>query len=257
MLTYMASCGSTTCDQFDATTAKWFKIQEIGLDSSTESGWAQADLMNGTPANITLPSNLAPGNYLLRHEIIALHLANTMGGAEFYPSCSQIIVGGSGTGKPSDDELVSLPGAYSDSDPGIYVPSVSLQSSYIHPGEQELILIVFHRFLMGLRITRSRVQLSLHSSRAPLPPSSTASSKPTASKSASSTASAPSSTSTKASGSVSNASSGQCRLRPQVQNAAQSHLGKRTFGLGAGAVRPRKMSRVMRDLWSPGSILGF
>lgn len=170
MLTYMASCGSTTCDQFDATTAKWFKIQEIGLDSSTESGWAQADLMNGTPANITLPSNLAPGNYLLRHEIIALHLANTMGGAEFYPSCSQIIVGGSGTGKPSDDELVSLPGAYSDSDPGIYVPSVSLQSSYIHPEEQELILIVFHRFLMGLQITRSRVQLSLHSSRAPLPP---------------------------------------------------------------------------------------
>lgn len=170
MLTYMASCGSTTCDQFDATTAKWFKIQEIGLDSSTESGWAQADLMNGTPANITLPSNLAPGNYLLRHEIIALHLANTMGGAEFYPSCSQIIVGGSGTGKPSDDELVSLPGAYSDNDPGIYVPSVSLQSSYINTGGRELILIVFHRFLMGLRITRSRVQLSLHSSRAPLPP---------------------------------------------------------------------------------------
>ena len=133
MLTYMASCGSTTCDKFDSTTAKWFKIQEVGLDSSTESGWVLADLMNGTPANITLPSNLAPGNYLLRHEIIALHLGNVMGGAEFYPSCSQIIVGGSGTGQPSDDELVSLPGAYSDSDPGIYVPSVSRQSSYIFP----------------------------------------------------------------------------------------------------------------------------
>ena len=136
MMTYMASCGSTTCDKFDSTTAKWFKIQEIGLDSSSPSGWVQAYLMNGTPANITLPSNLAPGNYLLRHEIIALHLGNIMGGAEFYPSCSQIIVGGSGTGQPSDDELVSLPGAYSDNDPGIYVPSVSLQS-YIDPKNRD------------------------------------------------------------------------------------------------------------------------
>jgi hypothetical protein len=80
----------------------------------------------GVAANVTLPNNIAPGAYLIRHEIIALHLADKAGGAEFYPSCSQIRVGGSGTGVPKDSELVSLPGAYSDTDPGILVPDVRL-----------------------------------------------------------------------------------------------------------------------------------
>lgn len=81
---------------------------------------------DGVPANVTLPANIAPGAYLIRHEIIALHLATVAGGAEFYPSCSQIRVGGTGTGAPTADELVLLPGAYSDTDPGILVPDVRL-----------------------------------------------------------------------------------------------------------------------------------
>lgn len=76
--------------------------------------------MTGSVATITLPATLAAGNYVIRHEIIALHLATEMGGAEFYPSCSQITVGGSETGGPTTDELVKLPGAYSDSDPGSF-----------------------------------------------------------------------------------------------------------------------------------------
>lgn len=122
MLTYMASCGDQSCIKFNSTTAKWFKIQQIGQKS--DGAWAQADIMAGAPASITLPSNIASGNYLIRHEIIALQLAVSMGGAEFYPSCSQLTIGGSGTGKPQDSELVSFPGAYHDDDPGIYVPNV-------------------------------------------------------------------------------------------------------------------------------------
>lgn len=71
----------------------------------------------------------------MRHEIIALHLATQRGMAEFYPACSQLRVGGSGTGKPDASELVSLPGAYSDDDPGIYDPNVYDPSSpYVFPG---------------------------------------------------------------------------------------------------------------------------
>ena len=80
--------------------------------------------VNGNVFSTNLPNNLAPGEYLVRHEIIALHLATTEGKAEFYPSCQQIKVGGSETGVPSDDELLSFPGAYSDTDPGIYTPNV-------------------------------------------------------------------------------------------------------------------------------------
>jgi hypothetical protein len=85
--------------------------------------------VNGAVSNATLPQNLAPGEYLVRHEIIALHLATETGKAEFYPSCQQIKVGGNGTGVPSQDELLSFPGAYSDDDTGIYTPNVRVPTS--------------------------------------------------------------------------------------------------------------------------------
>jgi hypothetical protein len=132
MLTYMASCGSKSCDKFDISQAKWFKIQQLGQKGGN---WAQADLMNGGVATATIPPTLAPGNYLIRHEIIALHLANSLGGAEFYPACAQLRVGGSQTGAPKASELVSLPGAYSDNDPGIFDQNVFQPGAkYVFPG---------------------------------------------------------------------------------------------------------------------------
>ncbi|KAL0959212.1 hypothetical protein HGRIS_014491 [Hohenbuehelia grisea] len=133
MLTYMASCGDVTCDKFDAINAKWFKVQQVGRKDNGK--WAQEDLMSGQKAELTLPANIAPGNYLIRHEIIGLHLAETVGGAEFYPSCSQLIVGGSGTGVPKPSELVSFPGAYTDNDAGIFLKNAFNPSvEYIFPG---------------------------------------------------------------------------------------------------------------------------
>lgn len=58
-------------------------------------------------------------------QILALHLGDSFKGAEFYPSCTQIRINGTGTGSPDPSELVTFPGAYSDSDPGIFDPTVS------------------------------------------------------------------------------------------------------------------------------------
>ncbi|KAF5319791.1 hypothetical protein D9611_012859 [Ephemerocybe angulata] len=134
-LTYLASCGNTPCNEFDSTKAKWFKIGQQGQKPNSNK-WFQGDLMKGAKATATIPSNIAPGNYLIRHEIIALHLAIDKGGAEFYPACAQVKIGGSGTGTPSADELVSFPGAYSDTDPGIFLPDNSQFSkgNYKFPG---------------------------------------------------------------------------------------------------------------------------
>ena len=89
--------------------------------------------VNGSPVTFSLPTNIAPGDYLVRQEIIGLHLAQTEGGAEFYPSCTQIRVGGSQTGTPN--QTVSFPGAYSDTDPGIFDPDVfNPGSPYVFPG---------------------------------------------------------------------------------------------------------------------------
>ncbi|KAF8269944.1 glycoside hydrolase, partial [Lactarius quietus] len=132
ILTYMASCGTTTCDKFNGSTAQWFKIDELGKKPDGNT-WYQAEVANGTPVSLTLPTQVASGQYLVRHEIIGLQNAGSQGGAEFYPSCSQINVGGSQTGTPN--QTVSFPGAYSDTDPGILDPDVyNPGSSYIFPG---------------------------------------------------------------------------------------------------------------------------
>jgi lytic cellulose monooxygenase (C1-hydroxylating) len=66
-----------------------------------------------------LPSCVAPGDYLLRAELIALHSAIIAGEAQFYMECAQIRVTGSGTNTGSN--FVSFPGAYSSSHPGILI----------------------------------------------------------------------------------------------------------------------------------------
>ncbi len=72
-----------------------------------------------------IPPCLLPGPYLVRHEIIALHSAWAVGEAQFYPSCHQLLVSGSGTVVPSpatnNYTLVSFPGAYTADDAGIFL----------------------------------------------------------------------------------------------------------------------------------------
>lgn len=66
-----------------------------------------------------LPQCIAPGHYLMRVELLALHSAGMPRQAQFYTSCAQINVGGSGSFTPS--QTVSIPGVYSANDPGILV----------------------------------------------------------------------------------------------------------------------------------------
>ena len=84
--------------------------------------------------NIRIPPCVANGEYLLRVEHIALHSASAVGGAQLYLSCAQISVS-SGSGVIRTPGLVSFPGAYKATDPGIkfnlYYP---VPTSYINPG---------------------------------------------------------------------------------------------------------------------------
>lgn len=83
------------------------------------------------PAKI--PASTPSGEYLLRVDQIALHMANRPGGAQVYLACSQIKVTNGGSGKPGP--LVAFPGAYKTNDPGILVDLYSMQpDSYIPPG---------------------------------------------------------------------------------------------------------------------------
>ncbi|KAJ7262805.1 glycoside hydrolase family 61 protein [Mycena rebaudengoi] len=146
MMTCLAKCKDEDCTTFDSAKAEWFKIKQDGRVGGNDGDWVQSiiyphrqTLVNAdnVPANVTLPSQLAHGPYLIRHEIIALHNANPRNGrgAEFYPSCSQILVGGNETGGPTEDELVNFPGGYNDDDPGIKVDVYTTPNpKYIFPG---------------------------------------------------------------------------------------------------------------------------
>lgn len=73
---------------------------------------------------------LTPENKV-RAEALALHTAGSSGGAQFYMTCFQITVSGSGSASPA---TVKLPGAYAASDPGILVDIHASMSTYVNPG---------------------------------------------------------------------------------------------------------------------------
>ncbi|QRW06678.1 glycoside hydrolase family 61 protein [Ceratobasidium sp. AG-Ba] len=121
MMTYMAQVpAGQTADKFDGAGAKWFKTDQVGKKNNK---WVQGSLMTGATFKTKMPETLADGDYLVRHEIIALHNAGNKGGAEFYPTCLQVRIKNSNAGEAAVEAspTVSFPGAYSATDPGILV----------------------------------------------------------------------------------------------------------------------------------------
>jgi len=111
----------------------WFKVSEAGLTNVATQDWATTDLIAAAGVqNIPIPACIASGQYLLRAELIALHAASAPEGAQFYMECAQInVTGGSGAKTPA---TVSLPGAYSATDPGILINIYQTLSNYTIPG---------------------------------------------------------------------------------------------------------------------------
>jgi hypothetical protein len=72
------------------------------------------------------------GKYLVRIESIALHQAQSVGGAQMYLSCAQVEVVGGGSGTPNP--LVAFPGAYNANDPGLRWIYYPIATSYTAPG---------------------------------------------------------------------------------------------------------------------------
>ncbi|KZV75253.1 lytic polysaccharide monooxygenase [Peniophora sp. CONT] len=134
VMTYLAECtGTPDCSTFDASKAQWMKIDQLGLSDAASGTWWHQNFFDGKPLSVTLPSDLKAGNYLFRNEIIALHTATSEGGAEFYPACAQLSVGGTQTGTPN--ATVTIPGVYSDTDAGILTPDIfNTPVQYIFPG---------------------------------------------------------------------------------------------------------------------------
>ncbi|KAK4122156.1 lytic polysaccharide monooxygenase [Parathielavia appendiculata] len=105
ILTYIAKYA--TADVSNGTGPIWSKIDEQGFENGE---WATIKMINnGGKAEFTLPKALAPDKYLIRQELLALHMAdispkvNASRGAESYPSCVQFDVSGSGNAVPNQN----------------------------------------------------------------------------------------------------------------------------------------------------------
>ncbi|KAG8932885.1 hypothetical protein FRC02_000395 [Tulasnella sp. 418] len=112
----------------------WFKVAHSGLISASGSTyvWATDNLnSNCGKFTFTVPASIAAGDYLLRAEVIALHVAGSAGGAQHYMTCFQLTVTGGGSASPA---TVSFPGAYSTNDPGILFNIYGSYTSYPIPG---------------------------------------------------------------------------------------------------------------------------
>ncbi|KAF2674415.1 hypothetical protein BT63DRAFT_435525 [Microthyrium microscopicum] len=97
-----------------ANALQFFKIHEIGYDTKQKL-WANEILIKNDRKNtFKLPSDLKPGMYTLRTELVALHYSSTQG-PQVYPHCFNIYINGTGTATPSG---VKFPGGYAAREPG-------------------------------------------------------------------------------------------------------------------------------------------
>ncbi|KAK5656464.1 hypothetical protein OQA88_4847 [Cercophora sp. LCS_1] len=104
----------------------WFKVQQWGANFGGGSQWTLSDAYT-----FTIPSCIAPGEYLLRIEQLGIHNPYPAGTPQFYISCAQIRVSGGGSASPA---TVSIPGHVKESDPGYTVNIYTNFNSYTVPG---------------------------------------------------------------------------------------------------------------------------
>ncbi|KAK6840173.1 glycoside hydrolase family 61 protein [Apiospora arundinis] len=119
MSAYMAKVpAGADVKTWDGSGNVWFKVYQ---DMPTAANGGYKWTSEGQSSfSLPVPRCLAEGDYLYRIEHVALHGASQPGGAQFYISCAQVHVSG-GSGGKTPSNLVSFPGAYKASDPGLAV----------------------------------------------------------------------------------------------------------------------------------------
>ncbi|KAF8459894.1 glycosyl hydrolase family 61-domain-containing protein, partial [Kalaharituber pfeilii] len=129
-MTYLAPCNGPCSEVTAAQDLEWFKIDHAGL---LDDGTFISDkiIADNSTYTVTLPSDIAAGEYMIRHELLALHNAGNMNGAQFYPMCANLVITGGGSAKPTG---VKFPGAYQPTDTGILVSIYGTLSTYTIPG---------------------------------------------------------------------------------------------------------------------------
>ncbi|KAM0746711.1 hypothetical protein T439DRAFT_107639 [Meredithblackwellia eburnea MCA 4105] len=117
MAVYLGMCGTgpTDCQNFDASTADWFKIKSDPNGVPNVLHPAYDPTVDGNRYNISLPAQVPTGSYILRLEILGFGLTNAAEGdqVEIYPFCGQLYLSGSNVTTLSKEiQTIKLPTGY-------------------------------------------------------------------------------------------------------------------------------------------------
>lgn len=137
-ITYMANAKGDF-SQVDKNNLAWVKIEELGLIHNSTNpkkvpqGYYATNKLIDADGDwtITIPEYAAPGNYIIRHELIALMGAIHLGHAQHYPQCINIKVTGNGKDPLYAGTLAK--DLYKATDPGIQV-GIYIDLDYKIPG---------------------------------------------------------------------------------------------------------------------------
>lgn len=137
IITYLADCKGS-CKGVDKKKLEFFKIAQAGMskdipsDQPNTGHWATDDLRSrGMRWDVKIPSGIVAGNYVMRHEIIALQEV-TRTGAQNYPRCFNLKITGGGSDRPAGVLGTKL---YKSSEPGFLADILKPQpSGYKIPG---------------------------------------------------------------------------------------------------------------------------
>ncbi|KAK4188564.1 glycosyl hydrolase family 61-domain-containing protein [Podospora australis] len=145
ILSYVAPCTGTQngCAGVTKTNLRWTKIDDsrpvfVPPSAAAPASWA-TDLLiaRNNSWQVQIPSNLKPGPYVLRHEIIALHFAADANGAQNYPLCMNLYVEPPATPAANTFKLDSIDARsfYKPTDKGIlFDPYQTTHTTYVVPG---------------------------------------------------------------------------------------------------------------------------
>ncbi|KAH7627801.1 glycosyl hydrolase family 61-domain-containing protein [Sordaria sp. MPI-SDFR-AT-0083] len=125
MSVWLSPCPDNDCTTVNLPKTKWFKIWEaalLGGPNLAEGTWYQKRFQkwDGDGENrweVVVPRGLKSGRYLVRHEILSLHVA---GKPQFYVECAHLDIknggvnGGEDRVLPPDEYWVKFPGGYRD-----------------------------------------------------------------------------------------------------------------------------------------------
>jgi len=138
VMTYLAKCPGR-CSQAVPQQLIWVKFQELSrIQAAPIPGLWGSDILTkaGSTFSMTLPGGLESGEYIMRHEILALHDAQN-NDPQFYPMCTNLNITGDGSSPLPDAQGIKLPGGYRADDPFLKVNlwDGSLEKqNYVAPG---------------------------------------------------------------------------------------------------------------------------